>query len=65
MECPNGVQVPIFRDNTFISDFDQGLCHALSGLAQDLAVDSLVSSVRVQMSDSAKIALASTEKHHH
>ena len=64
VECPNGVQVPTFCDDTFISDFDQGLCQASSGLAQDLAMDSLVSSVKVQMSDSAKIALASTEKRH-
>ena len=65
VERPNGVQVPTFRDDTFISDFDRGLCHASSGLAQDLAVDSLVSSVKVQLSDSARIAQASTEKRHH
>ena len=33
VERPNGVQVPTFCDDTFISDFDRGLCHALSGLA--------------------------------
>ncbi|GFH48949.1 hypothetical protein CTEN210_05425 [Chaetoceros tenuissimus] len=65
VERPNGVQVPVFRDDTFISDFDRGLCHASSGLAQDLAVDSLVNSVKVQLQDSARIALASTEKSHH
>ncbi|GFH55424.1 hypothetical protein CTEN210_11900 [Chaetoceros tenuissimus] len=65
VERPNGVQVPVFRDDTFISDFDRGLCHASSGLAQDLAVDSLVNSVKVQLEDSARIALASTEKRHH
>ena len=47
--------------DTFISDFDRGLCHASSGLAQE----KLVSSVKVQLSDSARIALASTEKRHH
>lgn len=40
VERPNRVQVPVFRDDTFISDFDQGLCHASSsGLAQDLAIN--------------------------
>ncbi|GFH50681.1 predicted protein [Chaetoceros tenuissimus] len=65
VERPNGVQVPVFRDDTFISEFDRGLCHASSGLAQDLAVDSLVNSAKVQLKDSARIALASTEKQHH
>ena len=65
VERPHGVQVPVFRDDTFISDFDRGLCHASSGLAQDLAVDSLANSVKVQLQDSARIALASTEKRHH
>jgi hypothetical protein len=52
--------VTFFFDYTFVSDFD-----ASCGLAQDLAVDSLVSSVKVQLSDSARIALASIEKWHH
>ena len=65
VERPNGVEVPVFRDDTFIPDFDRGLCHASSGLAQDLAVSSLVSSVKAQLSDSARIALASTEKCYH
>ena len=58
VERPNGVQVPVICDNTFISDFDLGLCHASSGLV-------LVNSVKVQLEDSARIALASTENQHY
>lgn len=56
--------MPVFCNDAFISEFDRGLCHASSGLAQDLAVDSLISSLKVWLRDSAKIMLASTEKHH-
>ena len=65
VERPNRVQVPVFCDDTFISDFDRGLCHASSGLAQELAINSFVNSVQVHLQDSVKIALPSTEKHHH
>lgn len=52
-------------NDTFISDFSRGLCHASEGLAQDLAVTSLVDSVKVHLQDSVRITMASTEKHHH
>lgn len=65
IERPNRVQVLVFHDDTFISDFDHGLCHASACLAQDLAINSLVDSVKVHLYDSAKIAMTSTEKWHH